>query len=196
VNPFFVFSYILLWVLVAVLAIGLVALYNHLGTVYLSAREARSSAGPAEGSLLSGIDTKAIDGRRVLLPPASHPAIVLFLSTTCSLCAGIRQAIPAVVDEIPNVSIVIFCQGRPQTVQVWASDIRELVPVIVDRNGRQAARYGVDLLPFGIAVGLDSVVRARGIVNGYEGLAALARMALNWEQAASDAHRERAHADG
>ncbi len=48
-----------------------------------------------------------------------------------------------------------------------------------DRRGRIAVRNNIDATPFGVAVGMDGLVQAKGIVNDLEGLEHLALDSLS-----------------
>lgn len=180
-GALFMVSYVLLWILVVVWVVGLIALYNHFGRMYLRSREGRAEAGPAEGSNLVGTQSRSIDGDLVLLPPPARPTLVLFASTTCSLCATVRHAVPDLVAGDVDLDVVILCQGPVPAVTAWAEEVRGLAAVVADRGGRLAAKYEVDLLPFGVAVGPDGIIRGRSLVNDLIGLQDLAHRAVRPE---------------
>jgi hypothetical protein len=180
-SPLVMVSYVLLWIVVAVLVVAVVGLYHHLGNVYLSSAEGRATSGPERGSLLDPTEATTLDGDVVLLPPPSRPTLVLFVSTTCTLCAKVRQAIPDLVHNEPGIAVVMICQGRPAMVRAWAVDVLGFAAVLADPKRQYSARYKADHLPFAIAVGPDGIVRERGLVNEYEHLATLAGAALGTE---------------
>jgi hypothetical protein len=180
-------SYVLLWIVVAVLVVAVIALYNHLGNAYLSSAEGRAGSGPTSGSLLDPIEAVSVHGDPVLLPP-SRPTLIVFVSTTCSLCAKVRQAIPDIAREAMDIAIVVICHGRPAMVRAWASDLVG-VAVVADPKRRYSGRYKVDHLPFAIAVGSDGIVRDVSLVNGYDHLATLAGVVLGREVPEGTWHR-------
>ncbi|MEN3358346.1 MAG: hypothetical protein V7637_2328 [Mycobacteriales bacterium] len=167
-TPFLV-SYVLLWVLVAGLFVGMLALYHHFGEMYLSSPQGRSAQGPDEGSTLKALEAHTVDATAVVLP-VDRPTLLLFVSTTCDVCKEVRTAVPRLVADHTDVSVVVVCAGRPAMVRAWAEPIAGLVPVIADPRSRISEQYQVDLRPFCIAVGADGLVRARGIANTHDGL--------------------------
>jgi hypothetical protein len=169
VSPAFLVSYVLLWVLVVVLFIGVLALYHHFGEMYLSSRESRSEQGPEEGALLKAAEALTVTGTPVVLP-VDRPTLLLFVSTTCDVCKEVRAALPRLVASRPELSVVLVCTGRPPMVKAWAGDVAGLVPVVADPRSRLGGLYNVDLTPFCIAVGADGHVRASGIANTYDAL--------------------------
>jgi hypothetical protein len=169
VSPAFWVSYVLLWVLVAVLFIGVLALYHHFGEMYLSTPESRSQQGPEEGDLLKAAEAFSVTGAPVVLP-VDRPTLLLFVSTTCDVCKEVRAALPRLVASRPELAVVVVCIGRLAMVKAWAGEVAGLVPVIADQRARISGLYNVDLTPFCIAVGADGHVRASGIANTYDAL--------------------------
>lgn len=168
-NTIFLASYIVLWVVVIALTIAIFALYHHFGQMYLVSPEHRAAQGPPLDDWLKGLEVESITGAPVILP-LNSPSIVLFMSTTCNICSGLRQELVRLVESRLDVSVSVICGGEEKMVQAWAEGIADLVPVIADPGGRIAARYNVDLLPFYTAVGADGIIRGKGLAGSYEAL--------------------------
>jgi hypothetical protein len=166
----FLVSYVLLWVLVAVLFAGVFALYHHFGQMYLTSRGGRAEQGPAEGAFFLPIEGAVIGGDSVVIPHAERAALVVFASTSCPLCGKLRAGMVRAARSHPEVDLIVACAGPPRMVRAWSSDMDGAVQVIADPRGRIASRYRVGALPFAIAVGNDGKVRWRGLVNDDDGL--------------------------
>lgn len=175
----FLVSYVLLWLLTAGLVIAVFALYHHFGQMYLNSREGRESQGPAEGAAFQPLATEDISGTARVLPLLEQAALVIFVSVTCPLCAALRAALLRLADSHPHLPTLVICEGHPRLVRAWAGELADVVPVVADPRGRISARYRIDALPFCVAVGDDGAVRARGLVNDYEGLVMAAHEAAN-----------------
>jgi hypothetical protein len=169
-SPVFLVSYGLLWLLMAVLFVGVFALYHHFGQIYLTSRAGRQEQGPAEGSLFQPIEATVLDGDPVVIPHANKPSLVIFASTDCALCGQLRAGIARVADSHPEVDLYVACAGPERMVRAWASDVGDAVPVIADPRARISTRYRVGAWPFVIAIGDDGAVRGRGLVNDDDGL--------------------------
>src|SRR6185437_8926806 len=169
-SPVFLVSYGLLWLLVAVLFVGVFALYHHFGQVYLTSRTGRQEQGPAEGSMFQPIEATVLNGDPVVIPHANKPSLVIFTSTDCALCSRLRPGIARVADAHPEVDLYVACAGQERMVRAWASDVGDAVPVIADPRARISSRYRVGAWPFVIAIGDDGAVRGRGLVNDGDGL--------------------------
>ncbi|HCT75466.1 MAG TPA: hypothetical protein DGG94_13200 [Micromonosporaceae bacterium] len=170
----FLVSYAILWVMVAVLTIGVFAMYHHFGQMYLSSPTGREEQGPKEGSYFKPVESIDILGATILVPPSNRPLLVAFASTSCALCAQLREALKLLAQRNPEVSVVVYCDGSPRAVQAWAGDLAQVASVVADRRGKIAVRNGVDATPFCVAVGTDGLVRAKGIVNDLDTLELLA----------------------
>lgn len=161
----FLASYVLLWVVVAVLFVGVFALYHHLGQMYLTSRTGRQEQGPEEGSFFPPIEGTAIDGDPVVVPHANRAALVVFASTGCPLCGQLRAGLARMGPSHPEVDLIVACTGHPRMVRAWSADMDGAVQVVTDPRGRIASRNRVGTLPFAVAVGDDGRVRWRGLVN-------------------------------
>ena len=178
-NDAFLISYAVLWLLVILLLVAVFALYHHFGQMYLSSPEGRDSQGPDEGTPFPPLSALDVNDTPVTLPVAGRPTLIVFASTQCELCAELRASLARFAGAYPRIQVAAICAGHPRVVREWASRISATVPVIADARGRTSARYRVGALPFLVAVGSDGAVRARGIVNDYDGLELAAHEAEN-----------------
>jgi hypothetical protein len=176
-TPFLI-SYVFLWILVLVLVVGVYALYHHFGQTYLTSREGREDQGPDVGTKIAAITADDVKGQALAVPPIQRPLLLLFTSTTCKICSGLRAEIRQFAVDHPEVAVTVLCEGHPRAVQAWAEDLADAAHVVADPRSRLTTKYGVGVLPFSVAVGPDGVVRGRGIVNDYAGLVLAAQDAV------------------
>jgi hypothetical protein len=170
VNGFFVVSYVALWVLVVVLAIAVLALYNHFGTMYLSSREGRAGQGPAIGSRPAPFTAPALDGTEVAVP-SGRPALLLLASTDCPECGKLTRPLQELAARrAGELDVAVLCGGPVSRVAQWSRGLDPPLRVIADRNFRRAAALGVGITPFLVGIDGHGVVRTKGLVNGEEGL--------------------------
>lgn len=169
-NGFFLVSYVALWALMAVMAVALLALYNHFGRMYLSSREGRALQGPALGSTAPALSAAALDGTTVLLP-SGRPTLLLMASTDCPECGKLTGPLQEVARRrATELDVVVLCGGPPPRVAEWARDLHAPLRVVADRNFRRASDLGVGITPFVVGVDGEGVVRTKGLVNGDDGL--------------------------
>jgi peroxiredoxin len=187
-NGFFLVSYVALWVLVAVMAVALLALYNHFGRMYLSSREGRATQGPAIGSTAPALQATALDGAGVSLP-SGRPTLLLMASTDCPECGKLTAPLQDVARRrAAEMDVVVLCGGPPPRVAEWARDLHAPLRVVADRNFRRASDLGVGITPFVVGVDGDGVVRTKGLLNGDDGLQRAVRDLLE-ESALDDVRR-------
>lgn len=168
-SGFWLVSYVLLWVVVVVLAVGLFSLYHHFGTMYLKSREGRAAQGPAVGKFLGVTEDRGLAGEPVRWPVAGRPTVLLFFGTDCSICASLKALVlPRLVASSPDVRFVVLCGGGRDAVAKWAEGVPEGVPVVPDPRFRIAQRHQIALTPFAVAVGGDGVVTWRGVASSEE----------------------------
>lgn len=170
-NSFLIGSYVGLWVLVVVLAVAVLALYNHFGRMYLTSGEGRENQGPTIGSALASFSATDLQGRSVTVP-SGRPALVVLASTDCPECRRLRAPLQRLAAARGDqLDVVVLCNGQRSQVNAWAAAMDGPVHVIQDKNYRRASAMGVGITPFMVGVDGDGVVRARGLVNGQDGLA-------------------------
>lgn len=170
-NAFLIGSYVALWVLVVVLAVALLALYNHFGQMYLTSHRGREEQGPGVGSVLDSFRATDLQGRGVAVP-SGRPALVVLASVDCPECRRLRAPLQSLAAErAGDLDVVVLCNGQRSQVSQWAAAMSGPVHVIQDRNYRRASAMGVGITPFAVGVDGDGVVQARGLLNGRDGLA-------------------------
>lgn len=181
-SGFWLVSYIVLWIVVVVQAVGLFSLFHHFGSLYAKSREGRAAQGPAVGSFLGIAETPDVHGTPVRWPVAGTPTVLLFFGTDCSICAALKaMVLPRLLERHPDVSFVVLCGGPRDDVRRWAQDVPDGVPVVPDPRFRIAAKHQIALTPFAVAVGPDGTVRSRGGASN-EGLLESAVTAARGEQ--------------
>ncbi|MET4783733.1 hypothetical protein [Glaciihabitans sp. UYNi722] len=160
---------IALWVLFFATALALLALYRHFGQMYMGLPEQKIAQGPELDSALPSLALTDTRGREVLLP-APQPTAIVFASTTCTFCTEIREVLSAPPAIAEGVELVVFCSGPRADVTAWASRTADSVHVIWDSKERLIEKFEVNGTPYAIAVGPESRVRAKGIINGLDGI--------------------------
>lgn len=158
-----------LWVLFFAVTLALLALYRHFGQMYMGLPEQKLSQGPEIGSAMPSLALVDTRGRKLILP-AGRPTALIFASTTCAFCTEIREALSAPSTSFGDTELVVLCSGPKSDVEAWAGRTAEAVHVVWDNKGRLRDRFEVNGTPFGVAIGRDSRIRAKGIVNGVEGI--------------------------
>jgi hypothetical protein len=162
-------SVILVWVLLLAIAFALLALYRHFGQMYMSLPQQKAMQGPKIGAPLASLALTDTRGRTTSVP-SGRPTALIFASTTCTFCTEIREALAAPHSTLKGTDFVVLCSGPKKDVEAWAARTSEAVHVVWDSKSELIDKFEINGTPFGVAVGQDSQVNAKGIVNGLEGL--------------------------
>ena len=169
-HGFWLAAFVAVWILVIVQSVALFTLFHHFGQMYLTSREGRDNHGPDLDRPLRATEATTVEDARVAIPRPGVPNLVLFSDTSCDICAELRPALREFAVENPELATVLVCGGDREAVAAWADGLAEVADVVFDPRTRIAARYGVGLTPFLVAVDEGGVVRGGGLVNDADGL--------------------------
>jgi hypothetical protein len=156
-------SYVALWVLVAILATAVFALYHYFGQLYLNSEQGRTGQGPEVVKLPDLIITAA-DGVRWTVPDGRE-ALIAFVDVECELCAELLPDLAAFAVERPSVLTVALVGGDEASVDEFGAPLRGIAIVVPDARSRHAVRAGVSAYPFVVAVDKDGVVVGKTLAN-------------------------------
>ncbi|AWP24404.1 protein disulfide oxidoreductase [Acidiferrobacter sp. SPIII_3] len=124
------------------------------GNAYLTRHAADGRAPPLPGASLNGHAPPIAAGRALLID---------FFATWCPVCRADQGAVQAVARHAPVV--VVATQSPAAAVRAFATDHHWHTPVILDRHGGIARRYGVRVLPMAFILGPRG--RIRFVAAGY-----------------------------
>lgn len=124
------------------------------GNAYLTRHAADGRAPPLPHVALNG---------RALPVVAGHVLLIDFFATWCPICRADQGAVQAVARHAPVV--VVATQSPVAAVRAFATDHHWHTPVVLDRHGRIARRYGVHVLPMAFILGPRG--RIRFVAAGY-----------------------------
>lgn len=138
--------------------------------MYIGSPDGRTNLGPENDASLLPSTSRALSGQTVQLPPPGRAALVLFASTTCRLCASVRDDVKRLEEYLDKIDLFVLCTGSRHEVERWAAPVVRFGCVIHDHRGRLAARYRAYATPFIVAVDQAGVVRGKALVNDARGL--------------------------
>lgn len=162
-------SYVVLWLLVAVLSVLVVALARQIGTLHLrmgprGALE-MDDEGPALGEAPPPLGLTDIEGEPVEVGGPGRAQLLLFVSPGCRLCEEVLPSVRAVADSGDLAPVVLADAGSSETRDIFAG--RGLgAPVIPAHEVAQS--YSVPGTPYAVVLDNLGVVRAKGSVNNLE----------------------------
>jgi methylamine dehydrogenase accessory protein MauD len=176
-------SYVVLWLVVAVLCATVVALARQVGTLHLrlGPRGALEldEEGPPLGEPIDPVELADLDGDPVTIASPGEAQLLLFVSPGCSVCEQVLPALAAVADDGGMAPYVISDADAEHTARALGG--RRLRAPLVAAGGL-ARSLDVPGTPYALVLDSDGVVRAKGTPNNLEqveGLADTARRRLS-----------------
>jgi thioredoxin-related protein len=168
-SPFLI-TYVLLWVLVAALSVGVFALYHHFGQMYLNSREGRAGQGPEVNTVVPALSGTDLHGEEVAIPPPNQPSLLVFVTTNCRLCSDLLEDVRNFAEQRDDLQTVVIYGDPPSRVAARVNGLGSVATVISDPKRSISARYRIQAAPFLVAVDSEGVVQTKGIINNRDGL--------------------------
>jgi len=166
------FSYIVLWLIVLGLILLVLLLYRQLGIMYLGSAEGVSRDGLDRGKAAPDFNlTDQYSNTQRLSNFRGKPAVLLFGSPHCSPC---RILLPQMNDwsrAHPEVGVVWLNAASPEESLKFVSDTGAEIPVAsYTPEDNLMDKYRVRVTPFMFFVDENGVIRAKGLVNTKAGI--------------------------
>lgn len=153
---------------VVAIAVLLIAVMRQVGSILIHLNPGRL------GEVDGGPDLDTV----VHVPgvPDGRPAIVVFVSPTCTLCGFVRDALPALRDHYQEVAVLPVVLGDDERARhAYANELghgarADLLALAKD--------WDVQGTPFAVGVNDGGQVKGRGVVNSLDHLESLAESLL------------------
>lgn len=169
-NPAWVVSYVLLWVLVLAMAAMILLLYRQLGEIYLGTREGRSREGLGIGKHAPSFTLSDLEGQRVVVPRPT-PTLLVFGTPHCGPC---RQLIPDLIaftrETTPHLHVYFVAGEDPAENRTLANGVTLPFPILTQPKFSIAEQYEVKRSPFAFYIDENSIIRDKAVVNNLEQL--------------------------
>ena len=176
-------SNLVLWVLVAGLALLVLALARQVGVLHERVAPAGAllpTNGPKVGELTTALDITALDGQGVVIggeKPDPGAMLVLFISPTCPVCKSLAPTAKSLVKSEQGLALVFASDGAENEQQLrqhkaYVKDLRIAdYPYVISLQ--LGMTYQVSKLPFALLIGNDGILKSKGLVNSREHLESL-----------------------
>jgi hypothetical protein len=167
-------SYLLQWVLLAVLTLLVLLLYRQYGRSVLPAKDRLRLAGLDIGKAVPGLTVTGRDGVASRIQFSSDgtlaPAARLLMcgSSACPICSRLWHEVNALPSERPDVEFLWIQSGSPEDdapPDGWR--------VISDIRGSAHEALEVPALPYAYVLDSAGIVRSKGLMNDLDDFRAL-----------------------
>lgn len=172
-DSLFLFSYLVLWLLVVVQALVLLELLREVGLLRLQLPPdpgalipndglARGSAAP-EFALADARSGRTITEQSLRAP---LPTLLLFLTPRCQSCRVLASGLGDFADSVKDeAQVIAFCGARPADCVAFAEEFALDIPVLADPEQIVFRKYRAARTPSAVLVGGDGRIRLQGIPN-------------------------------
>lgn len=164
-SPFFLVSYVALWVLVVVMAVLLLLLYRHFGMMSLGTLEGVQRDGLPVGTVapaISGITADGTDGGWE--PRTGSYQLLMFAAPDCEPCETVMPHVNRIARaRDAGVAVAAIVPGpRSEAVRMVNRYDPPFLTLAEDGSGA-FGRFRVRVTPFGFVIGPDGRVLAKGL---------------------------------
>jgi methylamine dehydrogenase accessory protein MauD len=190
VDGWWLVSYLVLWIVVAVLAVVVVALARQIGTLHLrlgprGALEV-DDEGPPLGEAPESIEALDLDGRSVVVGGPGGTRVLMFVSPGCIVCERVIPGFRAAANDAGMDAAFVTELDRDEAAHAFAT---AKLPARLIPAPELVRSYDVPGTPFVVVLDELGVVRAKGTPNDLEQLEGLIDTARRrMKQPARDGH--------
>ena len=167
-QGWWVASYVVLWLLVAALAVIVVALARQIGTLHLRLGPRGALEVDTEGPPLDEappvFELTDVHGRRLVVGGPGRPQLLLFASPGCGVCDDVLPGLQPVASAAGARAYVVTDLDRDEAVSAFAANL----PAPLIASPELARSYEVPGTPFVVFLDELGVVRAKGTPNNLE----------------------------
>lgn len=173
-------SHVMLWVVVLLLTVAMLALVRQVGMMNRRIQPwgARvTPLGPQIGQEAPSFDVADVEGRMVRIGGGPKRTLLVFLSPSCTSCAGVAPAVQSIArSERGWIQTIVVNNGSREEVVAFSerNGIAHL-PTVISEEIKNA--FQANATPYAYLIGRDGRVAAKGIVNSFEHLDSIVRAA-------------------
>jgi len=180
VSTIWVASYVMLWIIVALLAVVVMGTLRQLGIIQLRFGSDPGALITPEG-LDRGTEAPRFEGVDVRTQQRIHldalrgrPSVLVFLSPGCSTCGELVPHLNDLArDRQGEINVLAVCAADETTSREFAQQVKLRTPMLADPTNAIGASYGVQHTPFAFLLDPSATILIRGVINTWPQLDAL-----------------------
>jgi methylamine dehydrogenase accessory protein MauD len=171
-NPWWLVSYVALWVVVLLLAFLLLGALRALGLLRwrLEQLEATTPTRTGRGGLKPGkkapdFTLPCVAGGEVSLHDfGGRRVFLVFTQSGCKPCHKIAPELKR-LHHAGAVQVLVVNNGEAEATQKWAAEAKLSFPVLVQQQFSVSKRYEMYATPFAFLIDEHGVIASKGIIN-------------------------------
>lgn len=167
-------STFLLWIVVAVLAIAVLALVRQIGVIHqrIAPIDALlTDTGPRVGDMVPHVHATTLDGKVLAIGPGlmgCRTTLLMFVAPDCPVCKTIMPLAKGVAVS-KDLDLVFIGDGEDGEIRALVDRYR-LNDYPFANSAKVALAFHIAKLPYGVMIGPDGVIAAKGLVSTREHL--------------------------
>lgn len=179
-NPWFVVSYALVWILLVALFLMVLATIRQIGLIHRRIAPAYGARmgpqGPAIGEIVPPLGERDLNGDLATLGHVDgKKTLLIFLSATCAACDEVAPAIRTFSrSERATMTTILVNDGSQDQAATFVTR-HGLHDVTMIPSETLQDQYGIVGSPFALLIDEKGRVQTKGIVNGFDQLESLVR---------------------
>jgi methylamine dehydrogenase accessory protein MauD len=196
-SPLFWTTYVLLWVLVAILVVAVLLLYRQFGLVYMNSRRRLDMQGPDIGGRAPTLEVVTVPARERAsinwqAPTGSKGQFVLFALPTCQVCKALLPDLSAVPAQFPEVGFAWVHGATSLESALESAPSLSSWSVLAGDAMRAHQVFDVGTVPFAFVLDANGRIRSKGLINDLDDIGRLIREArVSSERLSEPAERNR-----
>jgi methylamine dehydrogenase accessory protein MauD len=171
-TPWWLVSYVALWLVVLFLAFLLLGALRALGLLRwrLEQLEATTPSRTGRGGLKPGkrapdFTLPCVAGGEVSLHDfAGRRVFLVFTQSGCKPCHKVAPELNRLHDA-GNVQVLVVNNGEAEATQNWAAEVKARFPVLRQQQFSVSKRYEMYATPFAFLIDERGVIASKGIIN-------------------------------
>jgi methylamine dehydrogenase accessory protein MauD len=171
-NPWWLVSYVALWLAVLFLGFLLLGALRALGLLRwrLEQLEATTPSRTGRGGLKPGkkapdFTLPCVAGGEVSLHDfAGRRVFLVFTQSGCGPCHKVAPELNRLHDA-GAVQVLVVNNGEAEATQKWAAEVKARFPVLVQQQFSVSKRYEMYATPFAFLIDERGVIASKGIIN-------------------------------
>ena len=160
VHMAFLFSYIAIWFLVALLCAAMILLYRYFRHYIRFREEELDAAGPIVDSQIN-MTLRTSDGGTCRFVGSAHPHVIFFMAPNRPECELAERILKRAITLPSSVTFVLVCEANTDSTNRYVKESFPSVTAIADPSRELARLWNVKSIPYFVVSDSNGIIRAK-----------------------------------